>query len=134
MSEPGVPPPPYTPPPPPPTVGGSGPVSSNRSLMIVLSYFGPLALIPLLTEKNDPEVQWHAKHGLVLFAADIIYFIAVSILVGMMQRVIGYGCFSGMIFRVFYLLPTVVHILCIIKGVNGQRFIIPGISQYADRF
>ena len=32
--------------------------------MIVLAYFGLLALIPLLMEKEDAEVQWHAKHGL----------------------------------------------------------------------
>jgi len=25
-------------------------------------------------------------------------------------------------------------VLCIMKGINGQRFIIPGVSQYADRF
>ena len=44
-------------------------VSTNRGPMIVLSYLWVLALIPLLVEKDDPEVQWHAKHGLVLAAA-----------------------------------------------------------------
>ena len=43
-----------------------GSVSSNRNVMIVLSYLWLLALVPLLTEKDDKEVQWHAKHGLVL--------------------------------------------------------------------
>ena len=28
----------------------------------------------------------------------------------------------------------VVHVLCIMKGVNGQRFLIPGVSEYADKF
>jgi uncharacterized membrane protein len=28
----------------------------------------------------------------------------------------------------------VVHIICIVKGINGERFVVPGISQYADRF
>jgi hypothetical protein len=26
------------------------------------------------------------------------------------------------------------HILAIVKGVNGGRLIVPGVSQYADRF
>ena len=39
---------------------GSTP-SSNRNVMIVLSYLWLLALVPLLTEKDDKEVQWHAK-------------------------------------------------------------------------
>src|SRR5262249_27925078 len=38
----------------------------NRGMMIVLAYLWPLALVPLLLDKADPEAQWHAKHGLVL--------------------------------------------------------------------
>src|SRR5687768_9624613 len=78
MSEPTVPPPPsYNPPPPPPPSSGGptgtgGYVSPNRNLMIVLSYLGILAVIPLVAEKEDREVQWHAKHGLVLLAAEIV--------------------------------------------------------------
>ena len=52
----------YTPPPPPPP-GGPLP-SSDRTIMLVLSYLGILALIPLLMKKDDTEVQWHAKNGL----------------------------------------------------------------------
>ena len=40
--------------------------SSDRTIMLVLSYLGILALIPLLMKKDDPEVQWHAKNGLAL--------------------------------------------------------------------
>ncbi|MGB5515145.1 MAG: hypothetical protein WBP36_11520, partial [Thermoanaerobaculia bacterium] len=53
---------------PPPTTGSSE--SSNRGVMIVLSYLWILALIPLLVDKDDKEVQWHAKNGLVLTAAE----------------------------------------------------------------
>ena len=35
-------------------------------------YLGLLALIPLIVEKNDRDVQWHAKHGLVLLG---VFFI-----------------------------------------------------------
>jgi hypothetical protein len=28
----------------------------------------------------------------------------------------------------------IVHIIAIVKGVNGSRLIVPGLSQYADRF
>ncbi len=43
--------------------------SPDRGVMIVLAYLWPLALVPLLIEKHDAEVQWHAKHGIVLMAA-----------------------------------------------------------------
>jgi len=140
MSDPNYPPPPpsYTPPPPPP--GGTipppgGTVSPNRSIMIVLSYLWLLALIPLLVEKNDPEVQWHAKHGLVLFLAEI----AVHVLFFLVRIVLdniwgGFGCalsFASMFIGLAFL---VIRILAIVKGVNGERFIVPGISDYVSRF
>ena len=60
---------------------GSAP-SSNRNVMILLSYLWLLALIPLLTEKDDKEVQWHAKHGLVLMVAELFLWIVISIVIG----------------------------------------------------
>ena len=46
--------------------------------MLVLSYIGLLALIPLLVKKDDREVQWHAKNGLAIFVAHIIIIILYS--------------------------------------------------------
>jgi uncharacterized membrane protein len=116
------PPAPPAPPVPPP------PLPGQRSTgMLVLSYLGLLALIPLLVEKNDKEVQWHAKHGLVLTACYLVLWVAISIV----SYVIP-GFF--LLFNLVALAALVICILCIVKAVNGQRFIIPGISEYADKF
>lgn len=136
MSEPTVPPPPsYTPPPPPPppSAGGPGYVSPNRSIMIVLSYLGLLALIPLVTEKEDREVQWHAKHGLVLFAADIALIILLTIFSSIFSFV-DFGCTGCILQWIASIVIFVVHIMGIVKGLNGQRLIIPGLSELVDRF
>ena len=53
--------------------------SPNRGVMIVLAYLWPLALVPLLVEKRDPDVQWHAKHGIVLMVAEIVVFAAFGV-------------------------------------------------------
>ena len=53
--------------------------SPNRSVMIVLAYLWPLALVPLLVEKNDADVQWHAKHGIVLMVAEIVVLAAFGV-------------------------------------------------------
>ncbi|HET9211868.1 MAG TPA: hypothetical protein VFR03_15800 [Thermoanaerobaculia bacterium] len=139
MSEPNVPPPPsYTPPPPPggtmpPPPGGA--VSSNRNLMIVLAYLWILAIVPLVAEKEDREVQWHARHGLVLLVAEILLWIVISIVQFAIIHVFApLGCLVSILSLILWLGIVVVHILCIVKGINGQRFIIPGISQYADKF
>lgn len=137
MSEPTVPPPPsYTPPPPPPpppSAGGPGFVSPNRTIMIVLAYLGILAVIPLVVEKEDREVQWHAKHGLVLFAADIALVILISIL-GSAIAFVDIGCTGCILQWIASVVIFIVHIMAIVKGVNGQRLIIPGLSEFADRF
>jgi len=136
MSEPSVPPPPpYYTPPPPPAGPGSGAVSPNRNIMIVLAYLGPLALVPLLVEKEDREVQWHAKHGLVLFVAWIIVWVALSIVSMILSHILGF--LSCLFFFVHLALGCgylVVLIICIVKALKGERFLIPGISQYADKF
>lgn len=116
------------PPPPPPAASGA---SSNRGLMIALSYLWLLALIPLLVEKDDAEVQWHAKHGLTLLVAEVALWIVFAIL----SMVLGpLACVLAIVQLVLFVAIVAVHIICIVKGVNGERFLIPGISQYADRF
>ena len=101
--------------------------------MIVLSYLWLLALIPLLVEKEDREVQWHAKHGVVLMVAEFALWIVLTI-VSFALAPVGIGCAIALLQMVLSLVIIVVHIICIVKGVGGQRFLVPGVSQYADRF
>ena len=117
--------------PPPPPLPSGGTQSSNRGVMIVLSYLWLLALVPLLVEKEDKEVQWHAKHGIVLMIAEIVFWIGVTIV----QMVLGtiLGCVVGLLSFVVWIGIVVLHIIAIVKGVNGGRLIVPGVSQYADR-
>ena len=135
MSEnetPPTPPEPPTPsePPTPPSPPAPGSPDSNRGIMIVLSYLWVLALIPLLLDKDDAEVQWHAKHGLVLFGAELILWVILAVL-GMVPIL---GCILVPVWLALSVAVIVVHIICIVKGINGEKFLIPGISQYADRF
>ena len=126
-TSPGVPPPPGVPP-----VPGQ---SSNRGIMIVLSYLWLLALVPLLVEKEDKEVQWHAKHGIVLMVAEVVLWIALMIVNVVLSTVFwGFGCLLGILWFALGIGILIVHVMCIVKGVNGQRFLIPGVSEYANRF
>jgi uncharacterized membrane protein len=112
-----------------------GAQSSNRGIMIVLSYLWLLALVPLLVEKEDKEVQWHAKHGVVLMVAEIVLWIAVTIVSFILSSMsLALGCVVTLLTFGLWLGILVVHVLCIVKGVNGQRFLIPGVSEYASRF
>jgi len=99
--------------------------------MIVLSYLWLLALVPLLVEKDDKEVQWHAKHGIVLMVAEIVFWIGITIVTMVLGTILG--CVVSLLSFVVWIGIVVLHILAIVKGVNGSRLIVPGVSQYADK-
>jgi uncharacterized membrane protein len=132
---PATPPPPgggsYTPPPPPPPYGGGptggAPVSSDRTLMIVLSYLWILVLIPLLTKKDDSEVQWHAKNGLGITIGEIIVWLIAMVIQYFAPTAIG--CVTGLLNCVVGLGFFVIRVIAIIKGVGGQRFTVPVLSD-----
>ena len=112
-----------------------GAVSSNRNIMIVLSYLWLLALVPLLVEKDDKEVQWHAKHGIVLMVAEIVLWIVVTIISMVLSMVsVALGCVVSLLTFGLWIAILVVHVMAMIKGINGGRFVIPGVSEYANRF
>jgi hypothetical protein len=108
--------------------------SPNRSVMIVLAYLWPLALVPLLVEKSDPEVQWHAKHGLVLMIAELILVFGYIMMTSIVSlATLGLGCVLGLFLVFGWVAILALHVVAILKGVSGGRLIIPGLSDYADR-
>ena len=86
----------------------------NGKLMGILSYIGILVLIPILVEKNNRFVKFHANQGLVLFIVNIIYNIAVKIVVSILA-IIG---LAGIVSTILGLVGWVFVILAIIGIVN----------------
>lgn len=128
---PSMPPPPgggaYLPPPPP----SGGPASSDRTIMLVLSYLGILALIPLLTKKDDREVQWHARNGLAFFVAWVVISIAWAIISNFLPS--SLGCALSFVSCGISIAGLAVVIIAIMKAVKGERLRLPVISDFADK-
>lgn len=134
---PATPPPPgggYTPPPLPPAGGGTGGASSDRTLWVVLSYLGILSLIPYFAKKDDPdqEIRWHAKNGVALFLVEIIAW-AVLFIGGIALRNSCIGAVLIPINCILWLGFLVISIICIVKGINGERFRLPVITDFAEK-
>jgi len=134
---PATPPPPgggsYTPPPPPPG-GGYGappPAASDRTMMVVLAYLWILALIPLLTKKDDAEVQWHAKNGIGILIGEIVCWIVFTVLGYALPSVAG--CGIGVISCAIWIGFLVLRILCIVKATSGQRFTVPVLTDIGQK-
>ena len=97
-------------------------VRNEDKIQLVLAYLGILALIPLLTVKDSPYVQWHAKQGLVLGVGGAI---AISIL-GMIPVI-------GLITCLLAPALMVIDILAMVKALNGERYRIPVVTDLAEK-
>jgi uncharacterized membrane protein len=98
--------------------------------MLMLSYLGPLSLVPILAEKSDAEVQWHAKNGLVLFAAA-----AVVAMIGVFLFTILhiYGCVSMLLGVSAALIYGAFVAIGISRALRGERLVITGLTDLAGR-
>ena len=116
-----------------PTSSGAPP--DNRGVMIVLSYLWLLALVPLLTEKEDQDVRWHAKHGIVLMVAELAFLVAFSIFTNLLAfATLGLGCLVASIVPLIGLAILALHAFAIVQGLSGKRLIVPVVSEFADKF
>lgn len=99
--------------------------------MLILAYLGILALIPLLVEKEDQEVQWHAKHGLVLTVTWIVLWIVLAIIgmIPVVGTIIGCGLTPLLGLAILGL-----HIFLMVQAINGQKVRLPVVSEYADKW
>ncbi|HEY6214485.1 MAG TPA: hypothetical protein VIW45_19465 [Vicinamibacterales bacterium] len=104
----------------------------HRGVMIVLAYLWPLAIVPLLVERNDSEVRWHARNGVRLMLCELViaaaYLAAASVF---HAAAIGLGGALLVCIVAVWALTLAVHIAAIVKGINGERLIVPWISERA---
>jgi uncharacterized membrane protein len=103
-------------------------MESSRG-MLVLSYLAFLGVIPLLFSR-DPEVRWHARNGLLLFGF-VAAIALVATLVGTLFPALG--CLYAMLMFFVLALYAFIAILAIVKALDGQRLLVPGVSKYAGR-
>jgi uncharacterized membrane protein len=98
-------------------------VREQDRIMLVLSYLGLLALVPLLTVSDSEYVKWHAKHGLVLGVGGVI----VLTVVGAIPIIWPINCLAA---------PAliVVNVMAMVKALNGERWRIPYVTDLSEKF
>ncbi|MGN0640842.1 MAG: hypothetical protein ACI4JT_07810 [Oscillospiraceae bacterium] len=98
---------------------------SNDKVYGILSYIGILVLVPLLAGKTQ-FAKFHANQGLVLFIADIVLGVCISIttLVLSPLGVVG-SILGGIVSGVLGLCILIMAILGIVNAVNGEMKPLP---------
>jgi uncharacterized membrane protein len=117
------------PPPPPPVGGYTPPRTSEDTVMLVLSYLSLLGLIPYMVSKN-PEVRWHAKQGLTLTAI----FLAATVAVWILAALPLIGWIAALARPLLSLLWMVLIVVGIAKALGGERWRMPVISDFTERW
>jgi hypothetical protein len=97
--------------------------------MIVLAYLWPLAFIPLIVEKDDPEVQWHARNGLALTIAEVFLLLVYLVIMSLVSvAALGFGFVLAFLLVFVWIGILGLHLVAILKGIGGSRLVIPGLS------
>jgi uncharacterized membrane protein/RNA polymerase subunit RPABC4/transcription elongation factor Spt4 len=101
----------------------------NQVLWCILSYLSILSLIPLLTQKDNKFIQFHARQGFALFIIAVAIFVCVIVL--------SFIPFIGWIFSMLsfflHLGIFVLSIIGIIKAVQGEEWRIPVVADLAEK-
>jgi len=97
---------------------------------IVLAYLWPLAFVPLVLERDDPEVLWHARHGILLMAVELAV-VALYLTVSAFLDAARFGLGGAVLIAIVAGWAGVfaLHIAAIVKGLAGARLFVPGLSR-----
>lgn len=106
----------------------------EKKVFGILSYLSILCLIPLFLKKDDEFVYFHAKQGLVLFIAEIAWYILNRFILAIfLSSIFTWGFFSiwGLINTLVNLGFLVLLILGIINVIQNKKKELPLIGKFA---
>lgn len=92
------------------------------NIMALISYIGPLCLIPILMKDKDGFVKFHAKQGLILFISEIAAWLIVGLVPALWALV--------NLVNIVWLVLSIIGIMNVTKGEKKE---IPVIGQFAEQ-
>ena len=117
----------------------AGPMAQEKrdqdGVMLFLSYFSIFALIPYLTVKDSDYIRWHAKQGLTFSAVWFGLWIAAMVIGTILAFIPVLGLLLSMlIWLAIGVGGFVLWVMCLVKAFGGERWKIPIIGEFADKW
>jgi uncharacterized membrane protein len=103
-------------------------------VLVVFGYLGPLALVSLVASRRE-FVKWHAKQGLVLSVTLVALYLVFSLFRFFLDRVLP-EVFGDLFWIAVWMVlvgALVAMLVCIVRGLEGERFKIPLLGELADK-
>ncbi|MDR2019028.1 MAG: DUF4870 domain-containing protein [Syntrophobacterales bacterium] len=107
----------------------SGTSVDEGKLWCILAYLGILCFIPLLTQKQNRFIIFHAKQGLVLFITWMIAWI-LKIFVSFIPYI---GPIMSVVLSLVVLGCFVIGIIGIVQAIQGKEWKIPILGDFAEK-
>jgi uncharacterized membrane protein len=110
-------------------------LSDQDRILLVFGYLGPLALVSLVAGRRE-FVKWHAKQGLVLsISVSLLYLVILRPLIHVSDKY-QWSWITELFWAATWLVALGVlsmMLVCIIRGLEGERFKLPVLGDLADR-
>jgi uncharacterized membrane protein len=109
-------------------------LSTQDRVLLVFGYLGPLALVSLIASRRE-FVKWHATQGLGLSTTLVVVFYLLKLPAVWAQNVLG-GFFSELFWALAGLVvlgAVVLMLVCIVRGLEGERFKVPMLGELVDK-
>jgi uncharacterized membrane protein len=104
-------------------------INSNK-VMAILAYLGILVLVPIFAAKDSKFARFHANQGLVLFLAEIAFYIVLTIVSAIILAISWKLYFIITILSLVWIVFLVLAIIGIINAANGRAKELPVIGKY----
>ncbi len=98
------------------------PKKAPVNIMAVISYIGPLCLIPILTKEKDEFVRFHAKQGLILFIGEVATWL-----------IVGLVPILWVLVNLVNIVWLVLSIIGIVNVTKGEKKEIPVVGKFAKQ-
>ena len=109
-------------------------LSDQDRVLLVFGYLGPLALVSLIASRRE-FVKWHAKQGLVL-SVTIFAIYAILRPIHVLLETYFWRWIEELFWAASWMIVlglVVLLLVCIVRGLEGERFKIPMLGDLADR-
>lgn len=110
-------------------------LTDQDRILLVFSYLGPLALLPLVASRKE-FVKWHAKQGALLFAVAVTIYLLLKAAHLAFRRWAWpwVGDLYWIVVAMIGLGVVLLLLLCVTRALEGERFKIPVLGEWTDHF
>ena len=94
----------------------------SSRILAVMSYLGVLSLVPLVMNRNDPYVQFHARQGVILWMWEVLAIYT------LLMPVVG-----KLFFKFSSVACVILSVIGVLAVVLGRAWKFPIIGDWAAR-